>query len=117
MTDLPFPDRGKLYAERLTRFQQRPEVRRAAEQYADWSRSSAGIMINFQLSYLAMARVAGKLSRAFYRNALDKLAKGSGVPLDDFRILARCMLELVRCALAGTDQVADDNWYAEGDDV
>lgn len=108
---------SRLCAERLARFQQRPEVRRTAEQYADWSQSAAGNMVNTQLSYLAMARMAGKLTRATHRNALDKLAKGSGIPLDDFRILARCVLELVRCALAATDQVANADWNTEGEDA
>lgn len=92
-------------AQRFARFQQRPDVKRVANRYVDWSETSAGIFINLQLSHLAMARAAGKLSRPSYRKAVRDLAAASGIPAEDFRILARCTLEFVMCGLAGSGQI------------
>jgi hypothetical protein len=97
---------GECAADRFAQFQQRPDVQRVANRYADWPQTSAGTVINLQLSFLAMARAAGKLSRAAYRKAVRDLAAESGIPAADFRILARCALEVVMCGLAASGQIA-----------
>lgn len=101
-------------AQRFARFQAHPEVVDITNRYADWARTD-GLMTNVQLAGLAMLRVRGQLSRNEYRKSDRKLAATSGVPLQDFLLLARCQLEATRWMLIGSGQMTLTGFDGEGD--
>lgn len=101
--------------ERFARFSVRPDVADVTSRYGDWANSSDGIMLNLQLSGLAMMRVAGRLSRNDYKRSIRNLASTSGICLGDFLIMAEYGLELARSDLAGSGQIpfTPERWDAE----
>lgn len=108
------PDNATAAAQRLARFQARPEIQSVTTRYADWP-AGDGVTVNVQLAGLALLRVGGCISRPDYRGSIRKIARTSGLPLKDFHLLAQCNRELVRCALSGSGQIAftPDDWDAE----
>jgi hypothetical protein len=99
------PDVGRSAAERFARFSQKPSVMDATNRYADWAGTPDGIIVTVQLSGLAMARFSGRLSWRCHQRAVRDLAKESGLPPQDFPVLAQYVLELVSHALVGSGQI------------
>lgn len=110
------PDPAASAAQRFARFKARPDIQRVTARYADWAAGGDGCIVNIQLAELAMSRLAGRLSRSDYRLSLRNLAKTAGLPSKDFQLLAQCNLELVRCMLSGSGQIAftPEEWDEEG---
>lgn len=100
---------------RFARFKSRPDVEDVANRYAGWVVSGEGIGINLQLALFAVLRVSGQMARPAYRLAVRELAATTTIPLQDFLILAKCQLELLRNGLAGTGQIpfTPSEWDAE----
>ncbi len=106
-------------AQRFARFSARPEIQRIVRQYYDWIGHRDGCLIYMQLSGLAFVRMANRITRSDYRTSVQKLARQSGLPREDFRLLAQHNRELVRCMLAGSEQIAftPREWDAEEGDM
>lgn len=90
---------------RLARFRKRPEILRVAERRADWLQSDNGAIVSTQLAGYAMTRLAGHMSRKDYMQSISKLAATSDLPFNDFKLIAKCVLEQVRCMLSGSGQI------------
>jgi hypothetical protein len=99
---------GPRPAATLAQFKKRPDVARIAEKYADWARTSEGVLTGLQLAFLAMRRVSGQIPRPAYRRAVRELAVTTTIPSRDFLLMAECYLELLRTALTATGQFPFD---------
>jgi hypothetical protein len=106
MTSTENQNRARDPAEHLRKFIDKPESKYIATKYASLVQTPAGIAINAKLTGLAMLRLARRMTRQEYRQSLRQLAAKSGLPLADFRLLARCSRELTRCTLSGSEQIA-----------
>lgn len=106
-------------ARRLESFSKRPETLRVTERYADWMQSDNGVITCTKLAGYAMTRVAGRISRPDYKQSVRKLAVTSGLPTDDFLLIAKCILEQLRCMLAGSGQIpfTPTRWDEEDGDA
>jgi len=97
--------RDRWSAERLARWQGRPHAKRVAGQYSEWIRSDAGMLVMIQLSGSIWLLVAGKLSRTHFKAQLRQIAKAARVPIDDLKIIAKGIEEMIRCSLYGSGQL------------
>lgn len=97
--------RERWSAERFARFRDRPDAKRVAAQYAEWSRSDAGMPVMIQLCGSIWLLVGGKLSRPHFKAQLRQIAKAARVPIDDIKIMAKGIEEMIRCSLYGSGQL------------
>lgn len=97
--------RERWSAERLARWQSRPDAKRVARQYSEWVRSEAGMLVMLQLSSSIWFLVAGKLSRMHFKAQLRQIAKAARLPIDDLKIMAKGIEEIIRCGLYGSGQL------------
>lgn len=93
-------------AERLVRYVQRPQVQSVVRRYSDHVRSDEGIITLLGITALASANASGSLTRKEHRKRVRQLAKASGIPVADLKIIAAYQARLIRCAVAGTEQRA-----------
>ena len=100
-------------AERFARYRNRPDAKRVANQYSEWMRSDAGMEAMLQLSSSIWLLVAGKLSRPHFKAQLRQIAKAARVPIDDLKIMAKGIEEMICCSLYGSGQSTPT---AEGDE-
>ena len=102
--------------ERFARFRRRPDIQSVTARYADWARTSDGMLIHAQLAGFAMTRLGGRMTRNQYRASVRQLASGSKIPARDFALLAECGRELARCLLVGSGQLSGSDRDCGWDD-
>lgn len=95
---------------RFMRFNERSEIQRIKNKYADYVHQDDGIKINLQLSSLAMLLHAGRISWRDYRNSVRALSATSGLPDIEFRLLAECSRELTRYLFCVSGQSPFTPW-------
>jgi hypothetical protein len=96
---------GSAAAQRLRRFQMRPDVQKVTGRHADWAQSDEGCIVNLQLASLALARVTRRISRQDYKRSVRILARSASLPVQDFLLIAKCCLEATQCMLAAIGQI------------
>ena len=94
-SNLPIPP-----SERLREFYARPDVKRVAEHYGDWTRSPQGEQTTMRLTLAAMGFLGGNITRKKYRSLIALEAKVTNLPLGDIQIMALTAVETFRAMWA-----------------
>jgi len=96
----------KAAAARFALFREHPDILPVTMRYADWPRSDHERQISAQLTGLCLMRFTGHLSRQAYDNAIGDLCGPSGLPPNDFNIIAQCAFEYTGYFLVSSGQLA-----------